>query len=431
MTKPDGVSRRGFLGAAGGLMVAAGALGTAAIAPSAEARNSPAPAKPDAGIEPFYGPHQAGIVTPQQRYVCFAAFDVETSKRDELIALLQQWTTVSARLTRGLPAYPLDSVAADQAPADSADALDMPPEQLTLTFGFGPSLFSKEGVDRFGINSRRPEALVDMPRFNGDQLVPEKTGGDLCVQACAQDPEVAFHAVRQLVRLAYGRAHLKWVQNGFSRDNSKGTPRNLMGFKDGTINPALTDTALLQKVVWAGPEGAAWMHNGSYLATRRIRIALEHWDQTPLDFQEQVVGRHKLSGAPLGKQHEFDIADLQATDADGNPVVPDNAHMRLASAAQNDGMSILRRSYSYNDGSNYTAERWPPWKQEVEFDAGLLFISFQKDPRTFIKINQQLARLDIMNQFTTHVGSGLFACPPGAEPGSYVGAALFAGPAAA
>ena len=165
-------------------------------------------------------------------------------------------------------------------------------------FGFGAGLFVKDGRDRYGLAAGRPAALVDMPKFNGDDLDAGRSGGDLCIQACANDPQVAFHAVRQLARISYGAASLKWVQSGFSTANkTQGTPRNLMGFKDGTQNPA---GAELDQVVWVGDEGPDWMRGGSYQAVRRIRIALEHWDRTEVDFQEQVVGRHKYSGAPLG-----------------------------------------------------------------------------------------------------------------------------------
>lgn len=168
------------------------------------------------------------------------------------------------------------------------------------------------------------------------------------------------------------------------------------------------------------------MQGGTYTVVRRIRITLEHWDQMERGFQESVVGRQKYSGAPLGKKNEFDAADLDAVDKDGNPVIPDNAHVRLANRATNNGAQILRRTYSYNDGTNFYIERWPPWRQETEYDSGLIFIAHQRDPRTgFIPINEKLAKLDMMNQFTTHVGSGIFACPPGVQGGSYIGAALF------
>jgi deferrochelatase/peroxidase EfeB len=168
------------------------------------------------------------------------------------------------------------------------------------------------------------------------------------------------------------------------------------------------------------------MNGGTYTVVRRIRITLEHWDTMERGFQEQVFGRHKYSGAPIGKKNEFDALDLDAQDKDGNPVIPENSHVRLSNQATNNGAQILRRSYSYNDGSNFYIERWPPWRQETEYDAGLIFIAHQSDPRTgFVPINERLAKFDMMNQFTTHVGSAVFACPPGVRPGSFIGAGLF------
>ena len=232
--------------------------------------------------------------------------------------------------------------------------------------------------------------------------------------------------MRQLAHIGYGAIQMRWGQAGFLSGARGKTARNLMGFKDGTNNPAPSDPALMAQFVWAGAEGPAWMQSGTYTVVRRIRITLEHWDRMQLGFQEQVVGRHKLSGAPIGKQHEFDPVDLDAVDKDGNPVIPDNSHVRLSNPGSNDGQRLLRRAYSYNDSTDFYIERWPPWRQETEFDAGLLFIAHQRDPRTaFVPINEKLAKFDLMNQFTTHVGSAIFACPPGAKPGSFIGAGLF------
>jgi deferrochelatase/peroxidase EfeB len=311
-----------------------------------------------------------------------------------------------------------------KADPDSGEALGLPPSHLTVTFGFGAGLFVKDGKDRYGLASLRPAALVDMPTFNGDQLVAEKSGGDISVQACADDPQVAFHAVRRLARLATDIAQIRWAQTGFiSRPEDGSTPRNLQGFKDGTQNPKEKET---EGVVWAGREGPEWMRGGSYLVVRKIRMALEHWDKTDTGFQEQVIGRHKSTGAPLGMRHEFDALDLNATDKDGNPLIPENAHVRLAAAETNDGAQILRRGYSYNDGVNFVAERWPPWRQGIEYDAGLLFVCYQRDPRTgFIRIFDRMAKFDALNQFVTHTGSGLFACPPGIREGGFIGQGLF------
>ncbi|CAB3761022.1 peroxidase [Burkholderia sp. MSh2] len=428
LNRPPRPARRGFL-KAGGAAVAAGLA--AASMPAAKAADAPAaapaPAAAHDGVEPFYGKHQSGISTPQQRHAYFAALDLTTAQRAEVIALLKTWTDAAARMTRGDTALPLAATGNDEvAPADGGDALGLGPARLTITFGFGPGLFALAGKDRYGLAKQRPAALVDLPRFNGDQLLPEKTGGDLFIQACADDAQVAFHAVRQLVRLGAKTTQMRWGQAGFTSGKPGETPRNLMGFKDGTMNPPMSDPAAMNEFVWAGDEGPAWMNGGTYTVVRRIRITLEHWDNTELGFQEQVVGRHKYSGAPLGQKNEFEPLDLDAADKDGNPVIPDNSHARLASPQLNNGAQILRRAYSYNDSTNFYIERWPPWRQQTEYDAGLMFVAHQRDPRKgFIPINEKLSKLDIMNQFTTHVGSAIFACPPGAQPGSYIGAALF------
>ena len=396
------LSRRNFFKAVGGLGLFAAGAGAGLVTPRLLGGDVPAPDR--AATIPFWNSHQAGITTPQQSHTYFAAFDVVADKRDDVIALLKKWTETAAKLTGGQ----LDD-----------SGLGLGAARLTLTFGFGASLFN-----RYGLASMRPAALVDMPKFNGDQLLPEKSGGDISVQACADDPQVAFHAIRQLVKLAGDTAKIRWTQTGFASGKGKETPRNLQGFKDGTQNPKASE---MDKFVWVGSEGPAWMQGGSYLVVRRIRIALEHWDNTDTEFQEQVIGRHKLSGAPLGKQKEFDALDLDATDKDGNYIIPENSHVRLGSAQANGGAQILRRGYSYNDGANFTAERWPPWRQGVEYDAGLLFLCYQRDPRTgFIKIFDKMAKMDALNQFTTHNGSAMFAVPPGVREGEFIGQRLFA-----
>ena len=220
----SGVSRRGFLGwvgaaAAGGVVVGAGAA-TAVERAQADA------APEAAGAYPFFAANQAGILTPAQDRLHFAAFDLTTTDRAELIALLRAWTTAASRLTQGLPAgtYGPTGGPYDAPPDDTGEAADLPPSGLTLTFGFGPSLFTDgDGVDRFGIAAQRPDALVDLPLFPGDDLDPDRSGGDLCVQACAHDPQVAVHAVRNLARIAFGRAVVRWSQLGFGRTSSTST----------------------------------------------------------------------------------------------------------------------------------------------------------------------------------------------------------------
>jgi deferrochelatase/peroxidase EfeB len=419
-------TRRGFLSATAGLAAIAGSsiAAGAAQTPGAIQANQ---AEAAGNAEPFWGARQGGIVTPAQAHTYLAAFDLATAKRADVEKLLRQWTEAAALLCAG-QSVDIAGEGDDAPERDPADVLGLSPSRLTLTFGFGAGLFVRDGVDRYGLRAHRPEAFVDLPNFPGEQLAPARTGGDLLVQACADNPQVAFHAARQLARLAYGLAQIRWVQAGFASDYGAGrTPRNLMGFKDGTGNPATKDPHEMDAVVWAGAEAPPWMRGGSYLVVRRARIALEHWDRMQVAFQEQTFGREKLSGAPLGARSEFDPIDLDAKDADGNPIVPENSHVRLAHQASLEGARVLRRSYSYNDGANVTAERWPPWRQGMEFDAGLIFMCYQRDPRAgFIKIFEKMSRFDMMNQFVTNTGGGHFACPAGAAKGEFIGQNLFA-----
>jgi deferrochelatase/peroxidase EfeB len=417
------MSRRRFLALTGGAVAAAGA---SALAESAGVERQ-TPVESSSQAVPFWGSHQAGILTPAQRHTYFAAFDVSTANRKELGDLFRRWTAAAARLAAGQSAEAMGEDLSVPA-ADSGEAVGLAPARLTLTFGLGAGIFVNNGADRFGLAARRPAALIDLPRFNGDQLVAAQSGGDLSVQACADDPQVAFHAVRQLARLAYGVAEVRWAQTGFLPEFGPGeTPRNLMGFKDGTGNPSLDDAALMDKFVWSGREGPGWMEGGTYVVVRRVRMALEHWDQMAVGFQEQAIGRKKYSGAGLGGKNEFDAVDLNAVDGDGNSIVPDNAHVRLGMPASNDGARILRRPYSYNDGVNFTSERWPPWRQGMEYDAGLFFLCYQRDVRSgFVKIFEQMSKIDMLNQFLTHTSSGVFAIPPGVAEGHFLAEGLFA-----
>jgi deferrochelatase/peroxidase EfeB len=207
----------------------------------------------------------------------------------------------------GHPVGAVGSEAADS-PEDTGEAFGLPAERLTVTVGFGPTLFQRGGEDRFGLARLRPDALADVPPMPGDRLDPLLSGGDIGVQACADDPVVAFHAVHNLARLGRGVVVTRWSQVGFGRTSSGGrhdpTPRNLQGFKDGTNNIAISDEEALAQSVWVAPgDDPAWMRGGTYQVVRRIRVLIEAWDRTALGEQEATIGRRKLSGAPLSGKH--------------------------------------------------------------------------------------------------------------------------------
>jgi deferrochelatase/peroxidase EfeB len=402
-------TRRGFLaGAAGaGLGTALGASGAGAQA--AESRNVAAD-----GVVPFHGRHQAGIATATQEHLQFGSFDMVSDSVDDLRRLLHGWSRAAALISAGRPVGPHQTEG--RSPVDTGEALGLGPARVTITFGLGPGIFGTRRRDRFGLAGKRPAPLVKLPHFKHDGLQSRFCGGDLAVQVCADDPQVAFHALHELMRLAHPVATPRWVLAGFGRTGNSphgSTPRNLMGFKDGTANVVGDDSAALRRFVWASDrESPSWMHGGSYMVVRRIKIILGEWDGRSLHDQEAAVGRYKGSGAPLSGHHEHDPIDL-AAQRHGSLLIPFDSHIRLASPGYNRGERILRRGYSYVDGIDGHSPA-----------GGLLFICYQRDPRAqFIPIQRRLA-IDALSHVTKAVGSAAFACPPGAQPGGFVGDGL-------
>ncbi len=419
-------SRRGLLG--GGLAAAGLAGGYAAG--RADAVSGPAGSAEGEGAASttydFRGAHQAGIVTPAQDRLHFAAFDVVTDSRDELIALLVEWTAAAERMTQGGSAGPIGPVegAGDLPPDDTGEALGLAASGLTLTFGFGPGLFrDAQGRDRFGIAERRPASLQVLPHFPGDQLVETRSGGDLCVQACADDPQVAVHAIRNLARIGFGTVSVRWSQLGFGRTSSttaaQETPRNLFGFKDGTANVKAEETTALAEHVWVGAEddGGGWLAGGSYLVARRINMTIETWDRQSLTEQEDIIGRSKGTGSPLSGGDELAPIDFDMPGSNDQPVVATDAHVRVVHPDFNDGARMLRRGYNFVDGTDDLGG----------LNAGLFFLAFVRDPATdFIPVQNRMAKVDALMEYLKVTGSAVFAVPPGVSEGEHVGQALFA-----
>ena len=420
--KRRGISRRGLIG---GGAAAAGVVGAFAVGRSSEgATGEPAGSRP--ATYPFRGEHQAGIVTPAQDRLHFAAFDVTTDDRDRLVDLLKQWTEAAERMTAGKPAGLVGPVEgpALAPPDDTGEAIGLPPAGLTITFGFGPSLFvDAEGQDRFGLADRQPQALRTLPHFPADVLDPARSYGDLCIQACADDPQVAVHAIRNLARIGFGTVAVRWSQLGFGRTSttstSQSTPRNLFGFKDGTMNVKAEETKDLDQHVWVADGDdpkAAWLAGGSYLVARRFNMTIEVWDRQPLGDQEDFVGRTKNTGAPLSGGEEFTQPDFDMPGSNNLPVIAEDAHVRMVHPDFNDGVRMLRRGYNFVDGSN----------QLGGLDAGLFFLAFVRNPDThFIPMQTRMAANDALMEYLRVNGSALFAVPPGVGTGEYVGQALF------
>ena len=360
---------------------------------------------------PFFASHQSGIATPAQPHLVLATFDLnEEASRSEIHSMLEDWTAASAAMTKGQlvpgPTSP------EAAPSDPGQALDLGPSGLTVTLGVGNDFLAHRSV------GGTPSLIAQLPSFAGDQLDPVRSGGALCIQACAQDPQAAFHAAHVLTRLGSGTTTLRSLQSGFLPESAKsGAPRNLMGFKDGSRNLNVDDPSQMNHSVWTkGASLPGWMQGGTFLVARRIRIRMERWAETPLTEQEQSVGRHRHSGAPLSGQTERDRPDFAALDSQGNPFIPLTAHLRLASPEANDGIRILRRGYSFSDGIDPTTG---------ELDAGIVFLAFMADPlRQFVPLQRKLVAADALHDYLVHTASSVFAIPRGLDAGQGWGSQL-------
>ena len=344
----------------------------------------------------FYGEHQAGITTPMQKNIYFVVLDLHSTDKEEVIQMFKDWTDYSSKLVDG-ELVKKDGSNALLPPSDTGETVGLNPYRLTLTFGVSADFLKKMGLEK-----KRPKEFRDLPPFPKEQLQEKYTGGDIVIQACADDEQVAFHAVRNLVRKARNTVTMKWSQSGFAAIGDRmSTPRNLFGFKDGTAN--VTKEKDFDQVIWTDSDD--WMKGGTYMAVRRIQMFLETWDRTNLQEQENTFGRYKESGVPFGKKDEFDEVDLA--------LLPVDSHVRLAKEVNK---PIYRRSYSYSDGIV---------EKTGQFDTGLLFLAFQKNPDSFVKVQTNLGAQDKMNEYVTHIGSGLFACFAGVKKGEYLGQKLF------
>ena len=416
-------SRRAVLvGGAGA--AAAGVAGIAYAAttgPGADAAGSSA-TSPDDGVVAFRGPHQAGITTAAQDRMHFVALDVISDDPAELRDLLTRWTRAAERMTAGAEAAPGGTVGGGpwKVPEDTGEALDLAPGHLTVTIGYGPSLFD----DRFGLADRRPEALRELPAFVGDDLDPARSGGDLCIQACSDDPQVAVHAVRNLVRMGFGVVSVRWSQLGFGRTSSTSRSQLTRGTSSGSrtarpTSPRRTPTGSpstcgSRPTRFPGPPGGwrgaptSWPE-GSACTSRSGTAARSSTRSRP---SGATSGSGRRSGRATSSTSP--TSPRRASTASRDPLT---SHVRLAHRSNLDGIRILRRGYTFTDGSD----------GQGHLDAGLFFIAFVRDAhRQFVPMQKALAGSDALNEYIEHTGSALFACPPGLAAAADWGTQLFA-----
>jgi dye decolorizing peroxidase len=351
---------------------------------------------------PFHGAHQAGIATPPQANARFIGVDLhEEVNADGVRRLLSLLSDDAARLTQGRAAL-----------ADTEPELALAPAGLTVTLGFGPGLVERVDPDAV------PAWLGPLPAFDTDQLEDRWSHGDLLLQVCCDDPVTLSHAARMLLKDVRAFGSVRWSQDGFRR--SRGTEpagttmRNLMGQVDGTVNPEADDPDF-DPLVWCDADGPAWLRGGTAMVLRRISMDLDEWDRLDRPGREDSVGRRLDNGAPLTGAEEHDEPDLDAVTPLGFPVIAEYAHIRRARSEDPDER-VFRRGYNYESAVGGADGD----------DAGLLFVCYQRDPsRQFVPIQRRLDRLDLLNEWITHIGSAVFAVPPGCAEGGFVGETLF------
>jgi deferrochelatase/peroxidase EfeB len=388
------------------LLLSLAAVGS--VTPFATARAASVPdAAEDDGTQDrfaFYGPRQAGVTTAQPAAVLYAAFDVLAGTRDELATLFRVLTARIAFLTQGGQAPVIDPLLP---PLDSGVlGPNVFPDNLTVTVAVGASLFD----DRFGLAPHRPRRLARMERFPNDALDADICHGDLLLSFCANTAETNIHALRDVLKNTPGLLAIRWKTEGFLpphtlKKQGRDTVRNLLGFKDGTANLDSSDAALMDRLVWVPPGGGEpeWAVGGTYQVVRVIRMLVERWDRTPLHEQQEIFGRDKAEGAPLGGQREYDPPDY-ADDPAGKRI-PLDAHIRLANprTPTTDRNLILRRAYNYSRGLTSAGQ----------LDMGLLFGCFQADLSAGFLAVQGRLNGEPLEEYIKPVGGGYFFVLPG------------------
>ena len=401
------VSRRAFVTGA----MATGALGAGAGLVGCTAQGADASPR----FLPFFGRHQPGITAlPVPKLGLMAAFAVQSRDRAELARMLEALTDEARALMSGDPPVRRDPA---YPPVDSGLLGAEPPaDDLSVVVSVGASLFD----DRFGLADRRPTELVTMQFLANDRLDPARSHGDLLLSLEAGHADTLQFALRQLMRRTRGDLVLRWLTDGYSRgagDAGGGTARNLLGFKDGTANLDPADDGLLDRHTWvaAGDPEPAWTTGGSYHVVRLIRMLVEFWDRTPLAEQEALIGRHKDTGAPLGRGTETDLPDFGG-DPQGE-ITPLTAHIRLANPRTPETRQnlIFRRGFSFARGFDAAGR----------LDQGLAFVCYQRSlARGFLAVQERLTGEPLEEYIRPEGGGFFFALPGVPSPDRFLGDAL-------
>jgi deferrochelatase/peroxidase EfeB len=401
------VPRRSFLqGVVGGAAAAAAASLVptgAAKGASYEDQYNALATEDGARSIPFYGRHQAGIATPPPTTAAFLSFDVSAANRGELRDLFRTLTERAAFLTTGGTPPPRPGAPAEHRHLLGATVL---PDDLTVTVAVGASLFD----GRYGLAPRKPAQLTTMKAFAHDDLDPKITHGDVLVQLCASHRDTVGNAMLDIVNQLRGGMRLRWRIDAFRfPPRPVGVPRDWMGFKDGIANPNTTAASQMNAAVWVprGRPEPAWTEGGTYQVLRVIQMHLDEWDKVPVDQQERIFGRRKISGAPLyaTDPHASDELDPVYTNDPQGRLTPLHSHIRLANpqTPQTAATStILRRSFQYDQSPDDAGNP----------NMGHTFCCFQQELKTYIAMQTRLEN-EMLVPYITPIGGGYFFALPG------------------
>jgi dye decolorizing peroxidase len=211
-----------------------------------------------------------------------------------------------------------------------------------------------------------------LPEFPGDVVRPQDLGGRLFLQICGDDAD----AVRDAASRLRPDGPLRWREQGFCHSDRT----NVLGFKDGIVVPKTAQEF----------EQDVWLPDGSTIAVvRRMKLDIARFSAMPVADQERVFGRRKHDAVPLSGGEEV---DLSAKTPDGEYVIPVDAHVRRAHPLMAGVNLMLRRSYNYAEG--------------------LLFISYQRELKTFVNTMYRMTDGDALLRYATTTSSAAFRVPP-------------------
>ncbi|WP_261166243.1 Dyp-type peroxidase [Microbacterium sp. Marseille-Q6965] len=339
---------------------------------------------------PAAGPHQAGVArpaTPQPHALLTVADLGAPDAPVRLDAVSAALGAIGARILELTDASRYDDVVTPDGPGD-----------LVVTVGLGPRILS-------AIDPTLP-AAVPLPGFRGDDGMDDlHRGGDLLLAAYATDPTplpaVTAALVSAVHDVAPGLLRRRWAEHGFRAPGEDGIARSPLGYHDGIRIPR-TEGELAEHV-WIGQSDHPAATGGTVMVLRRLVLDVDRFLAQSEQRRDEIVGRRRLSGAPLSGGERLDDVDLNAKTPEGAYLTPARSHARAAHPSFTGSHLMLRRSYAFS----------VPGTGETAGEVGLLFACYQRDLDTFIRTQLRLDETDDLMAFAAPTASASFLILPG------------------